>query len=69
MNGLADKVHKQKCQACSDYALHNMPATLFNNHPYINSSGTPVGSKFTATYHRSQKIGDHFNLANCQFIK
>ena len=31
-------------------ALHNMPATLFNNHPYIISSGTPVGTKFTATY-------------------
>ena len=28
---------------------YNM-ATLFNNHPYINSSGTPVGIKFTATY-------------------
>ena len=25
-------------------------ATLFNNHPYISSSGTPVGTKFTATY-------------------
>ena len=30
-------------------ALHNM-ATLFNTHPYITSSGTPVGTKFTATY-------------------
>ena len=27
------------------YALHNI-ATLFNNHLYISSSGTPVGSKF-----------------------
>ena len=25
-------------------------ATLFNNHPYTSSSGTPVGTKFTATY-------------------
>ena len=31
------------------YTLHNM-ATLFNNHPYISSSGTLVGTKFTATY-------------------
>ena len=32
-------------------ALHNM-ATLFNNHPYISSSGMLVGTKFTATYVR-----------------
>ena len=25
-------------------------ATLFNNHPHISSSGTPVGTKFSATY-------------------
>ena len=25
-------------------------AALFNNHPYINSSGTSVGTEFTATY-------------------
>ena len=25
-------------------------ATLFNNHPYMSSSGTPVSTKFTATY-------------------
>ena len=24
--------------------------TLFNNHPYISSSGMPIGTKFTATY-------------------
>ena len=30
-------------------ALHNM-ATLLNNYPYISSSGTLVGTKFTATY-------------------
>ena len=31
------------------YALHTM-AALFNNHPYISSSGTAFGTKFTATY-------------------
>ena len=30
-------------------ALHNT-ATLFKNHHYISSSGTPVSTKFTATY-------------------
>ena len=51
MNALADKVHtNKKCHAHSDmHALHIM-ATLFNNHPYISSSGTPVGTNFTATY-------------------
>ena len=29
---------------CTPYNM----ATLFNNHPYISSSGTPVGTKFTA---------------------
>ena len=45
MNALADKVHKQEvpCTQCNI-------ATLFNNHPYISSSDTPVGTKFTATY-------------------
>ena len=38
---MAEKVHKQ------EYTLNTM-ATLFNNH--INSSGMPVGTKFTATY-------------------
>ena len=48
MNALADKVHKQGMPH-SDM-LHNT-VTLFNNHPYIiSSSGTPVGTKFTATY-------------------
>ena len=53
MNALAGKVHIKKCHAHSDArALHNM-ATLLNNHPYISSScssGTPVGTKFMATY-------------------
>ena len=49
MNTLADKVHKQEVPCTQWYALHSM-ATLFNNHPYISSSGTPVGTKFTATY-------------------
>ena len=31
--------------------LHNM-TTLFNNLPYISSSGMPVGTKFTAIYVR-----------------
>ena len=38
MNALVEK-YTNKC--------HNI-ATLFNNHPYISSSGTPVGTKFTA---------------------
>ena len=47
MNALADKVHARiAMQAHSD--MH--PITLFNNYPYISSSGTPVGIKFTATY-------------------
>ena len=25
-------------------------ATLFNNHPYISSSGMPICTRFTATY-------------------
>ena len=49
MNALADKVHKQARNATQGCELHNM-TTLFNNHPYISSSGTPVGTKFTATY-------------------
>ena len=43
------KYTNKKCHAHSDMHLHNM-ATLFNNHPYVSSSGTPVGTKFTATY-------------------
>ena len=49
MNALADKVQKQEVPHTQWYALHNV-VTLFNNHPYISSSGTPVGIKFTATY-------------------
>ena len=55
--GVADKaaregsphnvVHLSSVQCLQWYVLHNM-ATLFNNHPYICSSGTPVGTKFTA---------------------
>ena len=44
MNALVDKVQKQDVLcAHSDilHAGHNM-ATLFNNHPYIGSSGTLV---------------------------
>ena len=33
------------------HSMHNMHmATLFNNYPYIKSSGMQVGTKFTATY-------------------
>ena len=49
MNALADMVQKQEMPYTQWYTLHNM-ATLFNNHPYISSSGTPVGTKFTAAY-------------------
>ena len=42
MNALADKVHKQEVPH-SDMHMHSMKmATLFNNHPYISSSGTPT---------------------------
>ena len=40
MNALADKVHKHGMPH-SDM-LHNT-ATLFNNHPYISSSGMALG--------------------------
>ena len=50
MNALADKVHKQG-MSHSDIAMYSiMWPILFNNHPYISSSGTPVCTKFTATY-------------------
>ena len=51
MNALVDKVQKQEVPYTQWYELHNM-ATLFNNHPYISSRGTSVGTKFTATYNR-----------------
>ena len=38
MNALADKVQKQDVPCTQWYALHNM-VTLFDNHPYISSSG------------------------------
>ena len=42
MDALADKVHKQKVPyAHSD--MHMM-ASLFNNHAYVSSSGTPIGT-------------------------
>ena len=43
MNALADEVHKQEVPCTQLYSLHNM-ATLFNNHPYISSSDTSVGT-------------------------
>ena len=46
MDALADKIHKQEVPCTQWYALHTM-ATLFNNHPYISTSGMPVGNKFT----------------------
>ena len=51
MNALADKVQKQDVPCTQWYALHNM-ATLFNNHPYISSSGNLVAQLqiYTATY-------------------
>ena len=48
MNALADKVHEQGMPH-SDMHSITWP-TLFNNHPYVSSSGTPVGTTFTATY-------------------
>ena len=49
MNALADKVHKQEV-LCRHAHSHMHSITLFNSHPYIISSGTPVGTKFIATY-------------------
>ena len=41
--------YAMECIHSDMHALHN-PATLFNNHPYISSSGTPaVDAKFTAS--------------------
>ena len=42
MNALADKVYKQGVPHGDMHVHHNM-ATLFNNHHYISSSGTPIG--------------------------
>ena len=42
MNALGDKVHKQGVPHSDMHVHHNM-ATLLNNHPYISSSGMPVG--------------------------
>ena len=50
MNALADKAHKQGMpQHCDMHALHNM-ATLFNNHPYLNSSKFSADMHVTANY-------------------
>ena len=51
INALADKVDKQEVPCKQRYAFHNT-ATLFKNHPHIHvsNSGTPVSTKFTATY-------------------
>ena len=49
MTALVDKVHK-KGMSHSDMHSITHTATLFNNHPFISSSGTPVGTKLTATY-------------------
>ena len=49
MNALADKVQKQGMPH-SDMHSITWPHYSGNNHPYISSSGTPVGTKFTATY-------------------
>ena len=45
------KYTNKKNHAHSDIHSITCMATLFNNHPYINSSGTPVGTKFTAIQH------------------
>ena len=38
------QVHKQEVPCTQLYALHTMPASLFNNHPYISSSKfSPTG--------------------------
>ena len=50
MNALADKVHHKQEVSCRHAHSHMLSITLFNNHPYINSSSTSVGTKFIATY-------------------
>ena len=49
MNALADKVQTSAMHTVICTELHTM-AILFNNHPYISSSGTLVGTKFTAAF-------------------
>ena len=52
MNVLADKVHKQEMPHMG-YALHTCNTAMhIIQQPslHIHSSGTPVGTKFTATY-------------------
>ena len=42
---MAEKYSNKKCHTHSD--MHSTPwSRLLNNHPYISSSGTPVGTKF-----------------------
>ena len=47
MTALADK---EQGMSRSDMHSITRTATLFNNHPFVSSSGTPVGTKLTATY-------------------
>ena len=52
------KYTNKECHTMSDmHALHNMPATLFNNHPYKSSSGTPVGTKLNLLLLRDIWLG------------
>ena len=44
------KYTNKKCHAHSGMHSIIIMGTLFNNHPYISSSGWPVGNKFSATY-------------------
>ena len=48
------KISKKKSNPCRDDLVHEctiiIMATLFNNHPYISSSGTPIDTKLTATW-------------------
>ena len=44
------KYTNKMCHTHSDMYSIIIMATLFNNHPYMSSSGMPVDTKFTATY-------------------
>ena len=43
-------------------------ATLFNSHPYISSSGKPVGTKFTATYVGMVDGCYHYSLCDVMLL-
>ena len=58
MNALADKAPKQGISH-SDMHSITWPHYSTINHPYISSSGMPVGTKFTANY-----VGMHAWLLN-----